>query len=151
MIIKMERAKLASIIHQGPDSTVSELPLISSRVSELLSQFLQQIVFLSLPVSGGLEPEEGDMSKQKCWLFPPCLSRRKEMLHAIKFIMLCLATLVTMQHTHEIEGEEHIFPHLEYCRKHLIDLHTGCICAKTVKKGEGGKREMFIRYQLMNN
>lgn len=63
MIIKMGRVKLASIIHQGPDSAVSEAPVISSRVSGLLSQLLQQIVFLSLPVSGGLEPEGGDMSK----------------------------------------------------------------------------------------
>lgn len=150
MIIKMERAKLASIIHQGPDAAASEVPVISSRVSELLSQLLQQIVFLSLPVSGGLEPEEGDMSKYKCWLLPPCLSR-KEKLHAMKFIMLCLATLVTVQHTHEIEVEACIFPHLEYCRKHLIDLHVGCICGNPVKKGEGGKREMSIHYQLMNN
>lgn len=74
------------------------------------------------------------------------------MLHAIKFIMLCLATLVTMQHTHEIEGEEHIFPHLEYCRKRLTDLHVGALVKTLGKKGEGKwKREMFIRYQLMNN
>lgn len=71
MIIKMERAKLASIIHQGPDSAVSELPVISSRISKLPSRLLQQIVFLSLPVSEGLEPEEGDMSKYKCRLFIP--------------------------------------------------------------------------------
>lgn len=141
----MERAKLASIIHQGPDSAVSELPVISSRISKLPSRLLQQIVFLSLPVSGGLEPEEGDMSKYKCRLFiPPSLSR-KEMLHTIKFIMLCLATLVTMQHTHEIEGEERIFPHLEYCRKHLIDLHVWCIYENTgKKKGEGIGKCLFV-------
>lgn len=66
----MESAKLASIIQQGPGSAASEVPVISSGLSELLSPVLQQIVFLSLPVSGGLEPEEGDMSKYKCWLFP---------------------------------------------------------------------------------
>lgn len=140
MITKMGRVKPASIIHQGPDSAVSEAPATSSRVFVLLSRLLQQIVFLSLPVSGGLEPEEGDMSKYKCWLFPPRLSR-KEMLHAIKLIMLCSATLVTMQHTHEIEGGEHILPHLEYCRKHLIDLHVGCICGNTAEKKRGGREE----------
>lgn len=76
---------------------------------------------------------------------PLCLSR-KEMLHAIKLIMLCLATLVTMQHTHEIEGEEHIFPHLEYCRKHLIDLHVGCIRGNAVEKRgrEGRGKCLFV-------
>lgn len=68
--------------------------------------------------------------------FPPCLSR-KEKLHTVKFIMLCFSTLVTVQHTQEIEGEKHIFPHLEYCRKHLIDLHVGCIRGDAAKKEEG--------------
>ena len=73
------------------------------------------------------------------------------MLRTIKFIMLCLAVLVTMQHNNEIEDEEHIFPRLEYCRIDLIDLHVWYICENTVKKGEGGKGKMFICYQLMNN
>lgn len=34
------------------------------------------------------------------------------MLHTIKFIMLCLAALVTMQHANKIEDEEHILPRL---------------------------------------
>lgn len=97
-------------------------------------------------MSGGLEPEEGDTSKHTYLIFPPSLFR-KEMLHAIKFIMLCLAALVTMQH----EDEERIFPRLDYCRIDLIDLHVWCICENTVKKGEGGKGKMFICYQLMNN
>lgn len=51
-------------------------------------------------------------------------SFRKEKLHTIKFIMLCLAAVVTMQHANEIEDEEHIFLCLEYCRIDLIDLHV---------------------------
>jgi len=66
------------------------------------------------------------------------------MLHAIKFIMLCLAALVTMQHTNEIEDEEHIFPRLEYCRTDLIDLRVWCICENTVKKGEGRGKCLFV-------
>lgn len=49
-----------------------------------------------------------------------------------------------MQHTNEIEDEEHIFPHLEYCRIYLLDLHVRCICENTVKKGEGGKGECLL-------
>lgn len=43
------------------------------------------------------------------------------------------------------------FPTSEVLQKRFSRLHVWCICENTVKKGEGEKGEMFIRYQLMNN
>lgn len=54
---------MASVIHQGPDCAASEVPVISRSGVKLLPPLLQQIIFLALPGSGGLEPEEGDKSK----------------------------------------------------------------------------------------